>query len=662
MGDDHPADLPKSLLNADGQVLDADLASTEAILAGLGDTERIAYRDRNAHEIATHGSPRLLVVAGPGSGKSHLFLSRISHWVVQHPDEEIYVASFVRKLVADLQADVQVRLNEDEQRKVTVSTLHGLARSIIERARGTSVMRLRPGVQMITEAWQAMVWQDAQLFLDDLPTLPTHRRFVEQLNTEDLDNGPAWRELRKAYARLNVFYNAVGFAEMIVIARRAITERPGLNAHLLWIIDEYQDFNLAEDHLIREITGSARGVLIAGDDEQALYQTLKASTPDIIIGYYQAAEFANAMLPYCSRCSYHVCLAASAFIAAHREANAVTKVYLPLETSKPATKVQVVATRAPAQAVDYIIRFVESRRSEVEAHQAAMQAGKETEPWLLVLSPTNELDFYAYQHARERLQELVETWSTPEVVHSSDYRKVLMYCAVSKNPQNNFAVRKVLDDQGASPQSVHELIVQAMEQQRSLAAVLGEKYGYLLELCDNVRELALSGDRTPEEKAMRLGTVINIQDIDGLAAELTTDPITDARASGTEDIEAIETAGIMRPIELMTIVRSKGLSAQHVIVVGCDDVNLLRVPSLAFFVALTRARSTLHLLVSLQAGGATDTHPYLRDLPEDHCEFFAFTKGEGLESLPTGADLVEKLRRWRWGLQQGRRPKKKSGP
>ena len=159
MGDDHPADLPKSLLNADGQVLDADLASTEAILAGLGDTERIAYRDRNAHEIATHGSPRLLVVAGPGSGKSHLFLSRISHWVVQHPDEEIYVASFVRKLVADLQADVQVRLNEDEQRKVTVSTLHGLARSIIERARGTSVMRLRPGVQMITEAWQAMVWQ-----------------------------------------------------------------------------------------------------------------------------------------------------------------------------------------------------------------------------------------------------------------------------------------------------------------------------------------------------------------------------------------------------------------------------------------------------------------------------------------------------------------------
>ena len=92
---------------------------------------------------------------------------------------------------------------------------------------------------------------------------------------------------------------------------------------------EYQDFNRAEDHLVRAITTTALGLLLAGDDEQALYEQPKASLSEMLIGYYDNPSFANAMLPYCSRCGYYVCLAADAFIARHRSRGAIAKVWVP---------------------------------------------------------------------------------------------------------------------------------------------------------------------------------------------------------------------------------------------------------------------------------------------------------------------------------------------
>ncbi|MHB8576828.1 MAG: hypothetical protein ACYDCQ_16025 [Dehalococcoidia bacterium] len=62
----------------------------------------------------------------------------------------------------------------------------------------------------------------------------------------------------------------------------------------------------------------AEGVMLAGDDEQALYQRLKVSLPEIITSYYDDPGVANAMLPYCSRCCYHVTLVASHFVSRHR--------------------------------------------------------------------------------------------------------------------------------------------------------------------------------------------------------------------------------------------------------------------------------------------------------------------------------------------------------
>ncbi len=80
-------------------------------------------------------------------------------------------------------------------------------------------------------------------------------------------------------------------------------------------------------------------------------------------------------------------------------------------------------------------------------------------------------------------------------------------------------------------------------------------------------------------------------------------------------------------VELMTIVGAKGLSADHVIIIGFDNVNMNWVTRNAFFVAKTRARKSLHIITALKAGGAAGPHSFLEHLPDAHLEFSRYTKG-----------------------------------
>jgi superfamily I DNA/RNA helicase len=93
---------PASLIRLDGSRFDDELATIGASLALLDNSARESFRDRNADDIARQAAARILIVAGPGSGKSTLFLARIKYWLPLDRNARIYVSSFVRKRVKNL--------------------------------------------------------------------------------------------------------------------------------------------------------------------------------------------------------------------------------------------------------------------------------------------------------------------------------------------------------------------------------------------------------------------------------------------------------------------------------------------------------------------------------------------------------------------------------
>ncbi|MHB8448979.1 MAG: UvrD-helicase domain-containing protein [Mycobacteriales bacterium] len=653
-------EMPRFLINEDGQPFDLELADLQPRFAAMANTERRTYRDENAAAIAMHDAPRLLIVAGPGSGKSFLFRARIKRWLAEGDEVRIYVASFVRKLVHDLEVEIanDTDLDDEGKERVTVSTLHTLARSLIERNHGTQVHQLRPHVQVIAGEWEAVVWDDVLRFRPDLSRTNFPRsNLARQLHTEELVETLEWEAIRGIYGVLSVFYNAVGFPDMIVLAREAVEEEPGLSNHLLWIVDEYQDFNAAEDHLVRSLTGLVEGVLIAGDDDQALYQELKSSVPEIIISYYSESEFANGMLPFCSRCSYYVCLAASAFIQKHRAESGIRKVFLPLEVNTQATKIQVVAAFQPTAAVDYISKFLDDHRAEIDAHIDDMQNRREVDPFLLILTPEKTARFYRHRHADQRLRELLSEFTVVSTGHSRDYRKVATYCAVVWEPTDNFAVRKALHHEGVAGARVHDLIERALAERRPLASLTDEaEVSALLALAQGVSHVVLDDACDPPAKSAALARIVSVEDIGRLASELADDPLSSFdNIAEDEAEEAIETAHDVAAVEMMTMFKSKGLSAHHVIVIGCDDVNLARTAALTFFVGITRARKSLHLITSLKAGGSMCAADYVLDLPPRVCDYIEYKKtGRKSKPLASQREFINLLAWWNRASSRGR--------
>jgi hypothetical protein len=640
--------LPRDLFNEGGEIFDAELETLLENFEQLDNDDRETYRDKNSEFIASHPAPRILVVAGPGSGKSFLFLQRIRCWLLLDDESAIYVSSFVRKLVKDLQGDVTQKLDEADAKRVTVSTLHGLARSILERSHGSAEHRRGLHTNIVSEEWMKVVWNDVQAFHPGLAGTYTNAKFIRMFNTEEFDSSGQWPDLITTYEMLSSFYNSVGFADMIVLARKAIDEKPSLILHLYWIIDEFQDFNNAEDHLIRALTSSADGVLIAGDDEQALYQSLKQSLPEIIISYYEGDDYANAMLPFCSRCSYWVCLAASAFIAAGRPEGSIKKIYLPLVVDPTAPKVQLIATPTPISEVDYIQKFVSDHQEDLDAHIARMEAGEETDPFLLILTPDKKLKLLKTGGADEVLREWLKQWSVISTGHSDDYKRILAYCSATGVQADNYVLRRALHYEGLTSAQVHPLLEKALEDKVTLAQVDDELIDNALAKCAAVSSLIDRDDLELAYIVQEIGELISISRPEALVAELEATPITGGIfAVEDEAEEEIETAGSSAAIEMLTLVGSKGLSAQHVIIIGCDNVNLNYTSRLAFFVALTRARSSLHLMVSTQSRGSAAPHAYLNDLPDEVCEFKFYKKtGHSLTDAEDRNAWERQIRRW----------------
>jgi len=597
------------------------LKEIKAKLQALTNEDRRAFRDQNAASIAKHQDPRLLIVAGPGTGKSYLFMQRIHEWISRHPAKSIYVTSFVRKLVRDLDNEIETSdLSPEERKLITVTTLHGLARSLVERNGGNSTHRLAAHVQMIGGGWKDVVWGDVLGLNPKVMGPPPFKELERQFHDVAMETDEPWPTLQATYSQLSQFYNAVGFADSIAHATKAVKENPDLVQHSLWIVDEFQDFNKAEDGLFTVCTAAADGVLLAGDDDQALYEGLKASHPEIIRGYHAGGKWTNAMLPYCGRCSYNIAMGADAFIEKAKPLTSIPKIFLPLVLDDKATPIQAVACSRPPMAVDYIESFINEHRADLEKRREEITSGTKKDSFLLILSHQKDVGSYLGKEQADHLRRLVDEWRLESAGQGEDYYRIKTYYRCAQTPTDNFTLRKILHIEAVAVSEVHKLIAEALRRGVALSQVEHPTVAAILEKCGRIQQIIDDPGSDAVAKTEEIRKAIRVEHPDRLVEDLKAAPIGGDASRSDEEQEEIETAGSVSPIELMSMVGAKGLSADHVMVLGFDDVNMKKASPLAFYVAMTRARKSLHLLTTLTARGASEPHPYLDSIPEQHCQ------------------------------------------
>jgi superfamily I DNA/RNA helicase len=595
---------------------DEELEQFQTSLEKLSNAQRIDYRDSNARAIASSPDPHLLIVAGPGTGKSYLFMDRIRFWLEAFPGERIWVLTFVRKLVRDLEAEIATSdLRPAEKALINVSTLHHLGRSLVERNGGTAALPLGRYVRIIDHYWKEVVWSDVLGFHDTLAEAP-FRELERQFHEVDPVSDEPWRSLRQTYFALCQLYNAVGFADLIRHSAEAVAENEALIEHRLWIVDEFQDFNQAEADLIAACTRGAHSEVMAGDDDQALYQEMKSSFPAIIRDRYSDEASTKAMLPYSSRCSEHICLGATAFLERHQEPDAIPKVFLPLVMDPVASAIRVVWCSRPQSAVQYVQSFIESHSDAIRKRREDILTGDAKDPFLLILAGPRDIRRFLGE-AAEDLFAAVDAWRIEEAGPGADYFLVTTYRRHSKFPQDNFTLRKVLHYEHVPGDVVHRLLADALRLNVPMSSLDHEVIGACREKCQAVAAILEEGGEA-SDKARALSDLVAIDNLARLAGDLET--FSTEGPSADED-EEIATAGSISPIEILTMVGAKGLSSDHVVILGFDPINMGRATPHLFYVAMTRARQSLHLVTAHHARGAEEPHSFLGDIPPEHCEY-----------------------------------------
>ena len=245
--------------------------------------DQSAQRQRYLEAILASDSPRKLIVAGPGTGKTYT----IGRLFRNLPPGNKLALTFIRKLVADM--------NRDLGDIAEVRTFHSYCKLLLHRRFG--------GIDLIPFL-TLIIREDAEA-----AGLP-FSHFTDAFQTLQVDSP----EVAYYLARGN-YYRAVCFDDSVFRVYQAVNSGTlALPEYVQVVVDEFQDFNPLEVALIEQLQ-QHNPILIVGDDDQAVYSPRNAS-PDFLRYKWRSGEYQVFELPYCTRCPRVVVEATDAFVDA----------------------------------------------------------------------------------------------------------------------------------------------------------------------------------------------------------------------------------------------------------------------------------------------------------------------------------------------------------
>ena len=294
---------------------------------------RFEHLNKNQRKAVTWHNGPLLVLAGPGSGKTAVLTLRVARIIEENEHAAVLALTFTNKAAAEMRERVDKLLGQRGER-AHLCTFHSFAAEIL-RQHG-SHLGLRPDFSLLTQDDDRIaILEEAIAELpDEGDSLPTDRKnliaFVDRLFAESYDGGteaaslahtPSWVPLLyRGYCEALLAGNRLDFGSLLHFTRQLLKEKPGVARvlRLGWThvcVDEFQDTNKAQYDLLRLIAPVERhDLFIVADDDQIIYQWNGAS-PKRLHALRNDYNTKIVQLPECYRCPTPVITLANRLIA-----------------------------------------------------------------------------------------------------------------------------------------------------------------------------------------------------------------------------------------------------------------------------------------------------------------------------------------------------------
>jgi superfamily I DNA/RNA helicase len=267
----------------------------------------------------THGSGPLLILAGPGTGKTRTLTARVTYLVqeIQVEAERILAVTFTNKAAEEMKARLQRQLGPAQTARLQLSTFHALGLSILKteakhlgRDAGFSLIDEEEQLELIRRL-PGVGGSRASSIREEISALK--RSFI----SPDAIGDPEKRERFERYEQIlrenNLFDLDDLIHKVVLLFTTRSTVLSAYQQRFRWIlVDEYQDINLAQYRLIRQLaSGELPNLFAIGDPNQAIYGFRGADVGFINSFLRDYAQATVLELPRSYRCSDMILRASS---------------------------------------------------------------------------------------------------------------------------------------------------------------------------------------------------------------------------------------------------------------------------------------------------------------------------------------------------------------
>ena len=242
----------------------------------------------------------MMVLAGPGSGKTAVITARAAHLIHTHKIEprRILVITYSKAAATEMQRRfVLLSSGEDAGAIPTFGTFHSVFYRMIRRHHGYELG------QVLGEGERRMAVRGFLIELgydleDEFLSSVLGEMSLVKNELHDLSHyhsaaiGAAdFRRLLEMYDAFKAEKNKIDFDDMLTMAYNMLKNEPAQLASLRQsypyiMIDEFQDINRVQYESVRLLAAPQNNLFIVGDDDQSIYK-FRGSRPEFLLNFPQ---------------------------------------------------------------------------------------------------------------------------------------------------------------------------------------------------------------------------------------------------------------------------------------------------------------------------------------------------------------------------------------